>query len=54
MHWNQIRAKGSTFMAKALKVNTTLKVLDMSFNSMASGAGLRLAVQDTAEGNAPN
>jgi hypothetical protein len=37
LHWNKIRGKGATLLAKAIKVNETLQVFDASFNSFGSG-----------------
>ena len=38
LHWNKIRSKGSCSLAKALKKNTIIQILDLSFNSLGSGA----------------
>ena len=46
LHWNKIRSKGAIDLAKALKGNKTVKVLDLSFNSMGSGSIRRAIVQD--------
>ena len=46
LHWNKIRAKGSMFLAKSIKANRTIKVLDISFNSFGSGAIKKAIVQD--------
>jgi len=37
LHWNKIRGKGATLLAKAIKVNDTLQIFDASFNSFGSG-----------------
>lgn len=37
LHWNLIKGKGSIAMAKAMKRNTTLQILDASFNAFGSG-----------------
>ena len=37
LHWNQIMARGGIMLAKALNVNTKLRVLDLSWNSCGSG-----------------
>jgi len=37
LHWNKIRAAGSIELARAIKVNETVKILDVSFNSFTSG-----------------
>jgi hypothetical protein len=34
LHWNHIGPKGSQYIAEALKVNTSLQILDLSFCSM--------------------
>ena len=44
LYWNKIRTKGSILISKALANNSTLKILDLSFNSMASGGVRRIAV----------
>jgi Ran GTPase-activating protein (RanGAP) involved in mRNA processing and transport len=36
LHWNRIRGKGATQLAKAVKVNNSLQVLDASFNAFGS------------------
>ena len=36
MYWNLVRGNGLQAMAKCIKHNQTLKVLDVSFNSFAS------------------
>ena len=46
LHWNKIRSKGAIDLAKALKGNKTVKVLDLSFNSMGSGSIRRAIIQD--------
>ena len=38
VHWNKIRGKGSIVLSKAVKTSRSLRVLDVSFNSFASGA----------------
>lgn len=37
LHWNQIREKGSVALARALRKNKTLQILDISFNSLGTG-----------------
>jgi Ran GTPase-activating protein (RanGAP) involved in mRNA processing and transport len=37
IHWNQIKGKGASILAKALKKNTSLQIFDASFNSFGSG-----------------
>ena len=44
LHWNKIRAKGAIMLAKAVKKNRTLKILDLSFNSFGSGAIRKVVV----------
>lgn len=46
LHWNKIRAKGAMCLAKAIKTNRTIKILDISFNSFGSGAVKKAIVQD--------
>lgn len=36
MHWNQVRGRGSSHLAKAIKYNHTLQVFDASFNCFGS------------------
>jgi len=45
MHWNSIRAPGALIIAKQLKINKTLKVLDVSFNCFANGLTKRITVK---------
>lgn len=45
LHWNSIRAPGAQLIAKQLKINKTLKVLDVSFNSFANGLTRRITVK---------
>ena len=47
MHWNKIRGRGSICLAKALKINNTLKVLDCSFNSFGSEGNRKVQVKDS-------
>ena len=44
LHWNMIRQKGAISLAKAIKNNTTIRVLDLSFNSLGSGGTSRVTV----------
>ena len=37
IHWNQIKSEGGGLIFKALSTNTTLKVFDISWNSIGSG-----------------
>ena len=37
LHWNLIKGKGSIAIAKVMKRNTTLQILDASFNAFGSG-----------------
>lgn len=37
LHWNQIREKGSIALARALRKNKSLQILDISFNSLGTG-----------------
>ena len=46
LHWNQIRAQGSMYIAKAIKSNRTVKILDVSFNSFGSGVMRRAMISD--------
>jgi Ran GTPase-activating protein (RanGAP) involved in mRNA processing and transport len=45
IHWNSIRAPGAIMIAKQLKINNSLKVLDVSFNSFANGLTKRLTIK---------
>lgn len=36
IHWNKIQSKGAIALFKSLQKNTTLQVLDISFNSIGS------------------
>lgn len=37
IHWNQIKSEGGGLIFKALSTNNTLKVFDISWNSIGSG-----------------
>lgn len=39
LHWNKIRAKGAIAIAKSLKKNKHVKILDLSFNSFGGVGG---------------
>ena len=39
LHWNKIRAKGAIALARALKLNKTVQILDLSFNSFGGVGG---------------
>ena len=40
LHWNKIRGKGALALAKAIKYNESIEILDLSFNSFGGvGAG---------------
>ena len=43
LHWNKIRAKGAIALARALKSNKSLQIIDLSFNSFGSAGGTRQA-----------
>jgi hypothetical protein len=36
IHWNKIRGPGSAKIAKALKINNSLRILDVSYNSFGT------------------
>ena len=36
LHWNRIRGKGSAALAKGIKHNNSLLILDASFNAFGS------------------
>jgi hypothetical protein len=36
LHWNKIRGPGSSKIAKALKINNSLRILDVSYNSFGA------------------
>lgn len=44
LHWNKIRAQGAIYLAKAIKNNKTIKIVDISFNSFGSGACRRALI----------
>jgi Ran GTPase-activating protein (RanGAP) involved in mRNA processing and transport len=41
LHWNQIREKGSVALARALRKNNNLQILDVSFNALGTGQPYR-------------
>ena len=46
LHWNKIRSKGAMRIAKAIKTNQTIQILDLSFNSFGSGAVRKALISD--------
>ena len=46
LHWNKIRAKGAMSLAKSIKTNRTIQILDMSFNSFGSGSIKKAILSD--------
>ena len=44
-HWNLIRAPGAILIAKQLKLNKSLRVLDISFNCMGNGLMQRFTIK---------
>lgn len=38
LHYNRIKSKGGTMLAHTLENNTTIKVLDLSFNSICGSS----------------
>lgn len=50
MRWNQIKAKGASYLCKSIQGNEVLQILDVSFNSFGSQV-INFPLNNSVNGN---